>query len=137
MEIGGIDVILPVERDVAAAEIILEAVRTLWPGAIFEDADDAGTHSMDDPEIWQYWSASREFFIYRDRAAAEAWEKLGGVDENQNSMLHFLIASDSSGCDRRVTVVIGSRTVETEWLLRNLKENFDHPARARIAAVAA
>lgn len=137
MEIGGIDVTLSVESDVVAAEVILDAVREIWPNAVFEDGIEVGTYSIDDPEVGRYWAAGPEFFVYRDCSAADAWERLGGVDENQDSMLHFLLATDAAGNTREVTVVIGSRTAEMERLLRNLKENFDHPAHARLEAMVA
>jgi hypothetical protein len=123
MTIRGVDVVLRVERPVPVADMILRVTRRHWPGCVFQDADQAQTFDNNDPSLWLYGTASREFFIYRDREAAKAWRQFGGTPENQNTMLHFLIGGDSTGEPPRrdVTVVVGELSGEMVSLVDDLK----------------
>lgn len=78
MVIGGCDLVIPVKPTKEARDLILRHVDATWPMMSLERVD------YDD-----------EWFIYRDPKARHSWDDWGGIDENQDSMLHFLFGADS------------------------------------------
>ena len=124
MNIGGIDVVLRVKPDVPVADIILRVTRRLWPECVFQDADQSQILDNYDPTVWLYGTASREFFIYRDRDAASAWGQDGGTPENQHTMIHFLIGGGSTPTNplREVTVVVGELSGQMASFISDLKQ---------------
>lgn len=115
MNIGGVDVVLRVEHDISVAEIILHIARRLWHRCVFQDAEQSQVLDIDDPKVWLYGPASREFFVYRDREAANAWSHEGGTPPNQQTMMHFLVGGDE------LTVVVGDLTGEMVPFIEDLK----------------
>ncbi|HEY3968114.1 MAG TPA: hypothetical protein VGM05_26360 [Planctomycetaceae bacterium] len=138
MKIGGIDISFRVKQGVPITEFVLHALRAFWPDYIFQNADEAELRENDDPTLWLYDTASTEFFVYRDREAAESWKKNGGIPENQNLMLHFLIDSDSSVPTVAVqfTMVVGELTGDVENFIQDLKRSLRRGATIPSNAVA-
>lgn len=73
---------------IVAWHAVLRAVRSHWPNFVWETLDSAAP--MIAQEIPKAAPVDGEFFFYPDRDAAEAWERDGGTDENQDRMLHVL-----------------------------------------------
>ena len=123
MIIGGVDVVLRVERTVPITDVVLRIARRLWPRCVFQDADQPQILDNDDLTVWLFGTASREFFIYRDRQAANAWSQVGGTPENQNAMLHFLISGSLPGDNarRELTVVVGGLSEQMVSFIDDLK----------------
>jgi len=122
--IGGVDIVLSSPPEAWVAETVLAAVRRIWRGAYFQDAESRETHLLSGDWAQLYGSASREFFVYRDRAASEAWARDGASPENANTMLHFLlddVPERHSGL-QRLTLVCDERTREIEGLLAALQQ---------------
>jgi hypothetical protein len=124
MNIGGIDISFRLKVGIPITDVVLHALRAFWPDYIFQDAEETELHENDDPNVWLYGTASTEFFIYRNRDAAESWKKNGGIPENQNLMMHFLIDRDFSdaGDADQITIVVGERTIELAHFLAELKK---------------
>lgn len=91
MSIGGIDHVLFAPAGISVADTILQVCRDLWADCIFQDADEAIGHEIDEPWVWTHGTGSNEFFVYADRAAFESWNENGAVQQNSNTMLHFII----------------------------------------------
>ena len=124
MNIGGVDVVLRVkDPTVPFADIILHAARWLWPGFVFQDADQSQIFENNDPKLWLYRTVSREFFLYRDADAATAWNDAGGTPENQLTMVHCLIADGAAGTKspRELTVVVGELTEQMTHFIDALR----------------
>jgi hypothetical protein len=125
MMIGGSDLVLEVPPRVPAAELIIARMRHFWPEALFQDAESDVAHPIQDPWTGLYGSASREFFIYRDRPSFESWQAEGGTDENLDRMLSFLIGNDAAaGSPGQVTVVCGEQTPAVRRLIEDLQGSF-------------
>lgn len=129
--IGRIDVVLSVPPCAPVGEIVVDVCRRYWPQAVFQDVDDEQTHSLDRSEAWDHAAASTEFFIFRNPAAAESWERLGAVLENSNTMLHFLIRDrNGSSADRELTCVCDARTGDVEQIIDSIKSELGQLAKS-------
>lgn len=126
--IGRIDIVFTAPPSAPAAEIIAEVCQHYWPRACFQDVEDEQAHPLDGD--WNDVSFSSEFFIYRDAAAVDAWEKLGAVTENANTMLHFLIRNDKPHGDREVTCVCDARTGDIEKIISSIQLELGQIARS-------
>ena len=122
----GIDIILRAPPDVSVVDLILRYFRHCWPGSSFQDADQDDKYHIDDAWVSIHGTTSREFFIYRDRHAADAWAQEGAVASNVNTMLHFLVgdAPEAQADPREVTLVCDQRTDEIERLTVDLETTF-------------
>ena len=126
MSIGGRDILIAAPPDVSAAEFILRRMRQLWPDGYFQDADEEVYHPVDSPGVLIQGCRSREFFVFINRAAAEAWHRAGATPENTNSMLHFLVEDRprSRRSPRHVTMVCDELSSTIESLAADLKKSF-------------
>jgi hypothetical protein len=126
MNPGGIDIEIVAPPDAPVVDVILKEMAWYWPGALFLDADGDDPIALDDPEVFIRAPSSREFFILRDRAALESWDRLGAVPENENTMLQFLIRDHGTG-QRQFRLVTLVCDVRAEWiddLVPELRHNF-------------
>lgn len=129
--IGRTDILLSAPPGAPVGEIVVDVCRRFWPKAVFQNVDDEQTHPLDGSEAWEHAASSNEFFVFRDAAAAESWERLGAVIENANTMLHFLIR-DRNGlnADRELTCVCDVRTGEVEHVIDSIKSQLGHLAKS-------
>ena len=126
MEIGGTDVVLMARPGVPVTEMILRRVQFLWPECVFEDANTGGQHPIWSESVWLYGTGSKEFFVYRDEAAALAWDQDGGTEENLDTMLYFLVEKQpqSGRLAREVTIVCGHPSSDVVQLVEDLVKTF-------------
>jgi hypothetical protein len=61
--------------------------------------------------------APAEFMVYRDEAALAAWQAHGATPENQATMMHVIIASDSA------TIVVDDDGSDLATIARELLES--------------
>jgi hypothetical protein len=123
MTIGGIDITLEVPRGVAVHQRIIDQVLRFWPDARFQDVESEDDGSLADAGVRLKARDSREFFIYRDRAAAESWRRDGASAATWGTMLQFLVdegLEETTGRGR-VTIVCDERTEPVEQVIRALK----------------
>jgi hypothetical protein len=88
--IGGTDTVLWVSEGAPAADIILRTVRHHWPDCVVQNADD----DVPLPHREGGWlpePPGREFFIYKDDAAAANWLEHAAAPENVNTMLYVIV----------------------------------------------
>jgi hypothetical protein len=130
--IGGHDIIIDVPPRVPVADLILERVRRLWPDARFRDAEEEDHYAIHDPQILIRGARSKEFLIYRDPAAVEAWDREGATPANLDTMLYFIIGDDVVGRDspRELTLVCGKKTREIRRLIDDLTKSFSEVSSA-------
>jgi hypothetical protein len=125
MIVGGEDIVLLAPPDVPVADVILRQLRRHWPDAYFQDADREDYGPIDSPVVLIQGGRSREFFVFSNRTAAEAWHRDGATAENANSMLHFLIGPlGPRGMPRQVTMVCDDSNAEIERLSADLRGSF-------------
>jgi hypothetical protein len=128
MQIGGIDVLLHAPAGECIADMMLRACRELWADSepCFQDGESTDVHSFSDPWVWRVGTTSREFFVYRSRADADAWEAEGAVPANANSMFHFLIGGPGPNEPGflEVALVFDKWTPEVRRLIRDLEIRF-------------
>lgn len=126
MSFGGRDILIEAPPGVSAADVIIRVMRLLWPTACFQDADHEDFHPIDSHKVMVQGGRSREFFIFVDRASAEAWHRDGATSENSNSMLHFLIdqATGNRRSPRQVTLVCDEYSGPIESLVADLNKSF-------------
>jgi hypothetical protein len=116
--VSGEDVIFETVRQGFDIRPILDAVLELWPDAVFQDAEEEGVRPLaavlgDSAAI-----TAGEFFVYKDSASADSWEREGWTEEHGNDMVHFLLAEDVARPDvLQLTLVIGSFTGEMVSLI--------------------
>lgn len=77
MHIGGADHIF--SGDVRREALV--CLKAAWPNAVVEVGDDP---------------ALGEIFVYRDPKALEDWERDGGTDENQDTMVYLLFGGETT-----------------------------------------
>jgi hypothetical protein len=124
--IGGIDTILEAPPGVHVVELILRRIRHFWPDAYYQNADDANeVYSIHDDWVSISSSLAHEFFIYKDAATAQSWDRDGAVPENHNTMIHFMVGAWSSTDDlQQITVVCDEETTELRKLFEDMGESF-------------
>jgi hypothetical protein len=125
MMIGGHDIIIDVPPHAPVAHLILERIERLWPNARFRDAEEEGHYAIHDPQALIRGERSKEFLIYRDLAAVEAWDREGATPANLTTMLYFIIRDDPAGRDslREVTLVCGKKSREIRRFIDDLTKS--------------
>jgi hypothetical protein len=133
MSIGGEDIILKAPADGAPGDlgdIILRACWRHWEygDCHFEDADRPGAYSFREPWVWTVGTTSKEFFVYKDAAAAESWEQYGMTRANASAMLHFLIGGwePTPPGIIEVTLVCDRQTRAIKTLVAQLRAMFEN-----------
>src|SRR4051794_17944298 len=99
MIIGGSDILIEAPPDAPVVDFILSRVRLLWPDAWFQAAEEDECRSIHHSSVYISGGKSREFFIYRDHAAVEAWAKKGATVANLETMLYFIIGDQPTTTD--------------------------------------
>lgn len=129
MSIGGINVVLLAPARECVGDMILRACRRHWTNerCFFQAADDeVHVYPLDDPWVWTMGTANREFFVYQNEDAVQAWEAEGAIPSNCNTMLHFLIGdinpSDPSMVE--VCLVCDKLTADIRNLIADLETAF-------------
>jgi hypothetical protein len=121
--IGGTDVIFETARQGFDLRSILDAALEVWPDGFFQNADEEGVRQLTAVLADQGESATHEFFVYKDEASAESWDRDGWTEEHGNDMAHFLVVEDAPRPEMlQLTLVIGSATVETVRLIAAVLE---------------
>jgi hypothetical protein len=123
--IGGSDIVLWVDENAPAAEVILRVFRQHWPDFAFQNADDdqpLAPSASGHPQ-----PSGREFFVYRTLAAAQEWLQSGATEANKNTMIHVIVGNRrkaDSGL-RSVTLVGDDWTGELAAILMGIQAGFD------------
>jgi hypothetical protein len=113
MDIGGVDLPLTeVPRKAYDARLILAEIAECWPDSVFEGLRDESTRPVADILDQDAPIGSEEFFVYRNQASADRWERNGATGKNANDMLHFIAAQSRRGGRMTITMVIGDITPE-------------------------
>ncbi len=89
----GVDVRMTTPDHGAAADAILRVVRRHWPAVVVQNGDDAEPLPRS-PDGFLTKPTQRQFFLYQDDAAYQAWTELGAVPENANTMLHVVLGRE-------------------------------------------
>jgi hypothetical protein len=128
MDIGGLDVLLYAPAGECIADMMLRACREMWANSepCFQDGESTDIHPLSDPWVWRVGTTSQEFFVYRSRADASAWETEGAVPANANTMCHFLIGDRVPNAPWvvEVAVVFDKWTPEVRRLVQDLETRF-------------
>jgi hypothetical protein len=114
--IGGIDIPLPTRAGRASLEVAVRAIRQRWPRAEFEDAlsGERFEHFLQIP-----FGEIEELFVYRDRAAADAWDEQGAVPSVANTMIHLISDPDA------MTVVVDERDAAMNEVVQAIKSGLE------------
>lgn len=99
--IGGTDICFPT-RSPAALDAALRAIRTVWPRAVFEDADNG--QRVGRYEALPLGPSLAGVFVYRDSDAASGWDKRGAVSDLLERMVYLIRR------DLELTAVVGDAT---------------------------
>jgi hypothetical protein len=95
--IGGDDIVIPGEPNVAAREAVVRTFGKAWPEALVADAA-----MNDEPvllsSIMAPFDLPAEMFVYRDRASYESWEQEGAAPSNVDAMIHVLLGAEDITC---------------------------------------
>jgi hypothetical protein len=103
MQIGGHDIIFELGhadsvRRVWAVHVAAKAVITRWNSAVFQDGVTGEVYDS----LASVPAQTMELLIYRSETARKNWDRLGGVQANQDSMFHILVD------EKELTVVVGA-----------------------------
>lgn len=90
--IGGVDIEIPTRAGRAALDASVRAIRSIWPKAVFENAENGERYDRFG-EI--PFNRLEEIFVYRDERARDLWAAEGAVPAAANLMIHLII--DGSG----------------------------------------
>jgi hypothetical protein len=126
MEIGGVDIILPVPPNVPVVGLVLDRLRRLWPESLFIDAEGEEHHGIGDPWVDLHGEDSREFLVYKNKDALASWKQHGEDPGSPNSLLHFIV-DEAAGADdgsQELTIVCDERTPEIERFVADLELGF-------------
>jgi hypothetical protein len=124
MSIGGTDIVLLAPADVPIADLVLRICRRFWPNCVFQEANSAAVHKLDEVMLWLRLTGCNEFFIYHDSDAADTWTTHGSTSINLNNMLHFILSEQPRANLVEVTLVCDVLTDELRMLIDSLKSGF-------------
>lgn len=115
--VGGTDVIFETARQGFDPRAILDAVVELWPDGLFRKAEEESACRLTAVLADRGAGGWREFFVYKDQASADSWDREGWTEEHSDDMTHFLVVEDTRPDKLQLTLVIGSVTGETVRLI--------------------
>ena len=92
MQIGGDDHVIDGPASSGEAEFVVSRLGEAWSDLVVQDAESESAVGAQDPSI----AAMREFFVYRSRAAFEAWNRDGASEGNRRTMIHLILGDDST-----------------------------------------
>lgn len=69
--IGGLDIIIPAKDTPELRLLVLQYIKSKWPDGCVE-------------------VEGQDHFFYKDAASQAAWEKEGGTDQNQDTMIYII-----------------------------------------------
>lgn len=123
---GGSDIVIKARPGTPVGDLILGRVRRLWPRGLYQDADQDEVHGLDDPLVAVRGGRSLDFFVYRDRASFDSWERDGGTPENLETMLQFVVSPSGEHLASviEVTLACGERTEMIRALVDDLGRSF-------------
>lgn len=121
--IGGADIILGGSTREDDADFLLRGIRSEWPGAFVQGADEP--HAIPIRDLRFPLHGQTEIFVYRDEASYRSWQTDGATTENEDAMIQVIVADDS------VTLVVdrqGSNLASlADDLLASLSRNRMRP----------
>lgn len=121
--IGGIDRILDVPAKLCAPTQILLACLKHWPNGYYQHAAETVILPIREALTTRTAPLGDEFFVYKDRASAESWERDGATPANRNTMIHFLLETASAnGAGCRLTMVIDDRAPEMDEIEQSISD---------------
>ncbi|MGK3967046.1 hypothetical protein WMF38_23095 [Sorangium sp. So ce118] len=91
--IGGADIVLYGQTKAHDTDLLVRGIRTEWPDAIIQHADDENGVPIREfrfPVIGPV-----ELIVYRDNASYQSWMSKGAAVDNQDTMIHLIVADDS------------------------------------------
>jgi hypothetical protein len=103
--IGGVEYHIPTRVGASSIAAAVSAIRQEWPCAVFENSQ-TGERYRESAAI--PFRDVNEVFVYRDPAAADAWDREGAVPEVSNTMVH-LIADEGM-----ITMVVDAKDTSME-----------------------
>ncbi len=120
--IGGVDIVFWAPDEGAAVDAILRIVRRHWKDFVFQNGDDPAPIPRP-PGNWLPTPSGRQFFLYRDEAAARSWDDNGAIPENANTMLHVLVGNrwQPGTHFRSLTLVCDEATGEMSQILGEIE----------------
>jgi hypothetical protein len=120
MSIGGQDAVLQVPAWDGTSDVVLRFVRQLWPHCVVESDDQPEPNALRSPSDWLRATREKEFYIYRDLAAAKIWDEKGQDPSNWNRMFYVLL-DDRPGETWQLTVVVDELSPDVRSLLEGLR----------------
>ena len=116
--IGGIDIPIETRAGKQSMEVAVRAIRQHWPHAVVENAVTGDRYNR----FWEVpFGEVEEMFVYRDEAAADAWDEHGAIAELKNSMIHLLTD------EGLITAVIDESDITIEWIIQAIASGLNDP----------
>jgi hypothetical protein len=120
MEMNSTDTVLPVRRGTPAAELILRRAGEMWPDFFVEDVNSGANYHRADSDLWLYGTASKNFYMFRNKSSMEDWGNSGRTDENAGDLLAVIIQPP------RVTLSCGTITEDIQQFIDDIRTTFVH-----------
>lgn len=115
MMIGGADMILQGATKSQDADLLVRGIRSEWPHAMIQGVDEDEAlpiRTFPLPVV-----GPTELIVYRDGASYQSWKLDGATADNQDAMIHLIVATDS------VTLVVDAHDSALAVLARELLES--------------
>jgi len=109
--IGGKDIVFGKHTEPLDRIVLVQTFRKTWPHLVVQDGAAEDIVSFDD--ALGIVASSDEFFVYRDDASFQSWSEHGARSDNEDQMVHVIVAPDE------VTFVVAGVVSETYRLAQN------------------
>ena len=119
----------------SVADVILRACQAYWSQGecVFQDGGEYVTHPFSDRWVWTVGANRKEFSVYRNTAAAEAWKEKRAVRSNANTMFHFILGNEvTDGGLVEVAMIFDKFTPEVRAFIKELQTALLLGKRARL-----
>ncbi|WP_437610718.1 hypothetical protein WMF20_03660 [Sorangium sp. So ce834] len=91
--IGGADIVLYGQTKAHDTDLLVRAIRTEWPNAVIQHADKE--NGVPIREFHFPVIGPAELIVYRDNASYQSWTSKGAAADNQDAMIHLIVADDN------------------------------------------
>ncbi len=122
--IGGNDIVFRKQTEPADRILIVQEFRKIWPNLVVQDGAAEGSVAFDD--ALGIVASADEFFVYRDEASFKSWSEHGALPQNDDQMVHVMVAPEE------ITLVVAGAASETYRMAEDAVASLASPSRADI-----
>jgi len=126
--IGGHDIHVRIKTRPSDAAFVLAELRSLWPHALYHDADSDTPRPIHDLPAG---TERVELLVYENERMFQSWQRDGATAGNADAMVHLIVRPES------ITVVVGTKESPVATRVHEILEALELAAGVRVESTGA